>query len=128
MRRAPQGLTLLEMMIALAIVAVLTTLALPSFASMMSRHRLKAAAEMMSMDLAELRQLHAQQRRHRVCAAAALQLRLERRPGDRGQHAGHGQHHAQLHQREAQGAPMRQARHRLQPRASTRWRCCVWSM
>ena len=55
MRRARRGLTLLEMMVALAIVAVLMTLALPSFGSMMSRHRLKAAAEQMSMDLAELR-------------------------------------------------------------------------
>ena len=56
MPRRPRGLTLLEMMVALAIVAVLTTLALPSFGSMMSRHRLKAAAEQMAVDLAELRQ------------------------------------------------------------------------
>jgi type IV fimbrial biogenesis protein FimT len=55
MRRPCRGLTLLEMSIALAVVAVLATLALPSFGSMMSRHRLKAAAEQMSMDLAELR-------------------------------------------------------------------------
>ena len=55
MRRPPRGLTLLEMLVALAIVAVLATLALPSFGSMMSRHRLKAAAEQLSMDLAELR-------------------------------------------------------------------------
>jgi type IV fimbrial biogenesis protein FimT len=60
MRRTVRGLTLLEMMVALAIVAVLATLALPSFGSMMSRQRLKAAAEMMSMDLAELRLLAAQ--------------------------------------------------------------------
>jgi type IV fimbrial biogenesis protein FimT len=55
MRCPRRGLTLLEMMVALAIVAILTTLALPSFGNMMSRHRLKAAAEQMSMDLAELR-------------------------------------------------------------------------
>ncbi len=55
MRRPRRGMTLLEMMVTLAIVAVLMTLALPSFGSMMSRHRLKAAAEQMSMDLAELR-------------------------------------------------------------------------
>jgi type IV fimbrial biogenesis protein FimT len=61
MRCSIRGLTLLEVMVALAIVAVLTTLALPSFGSMMSRHRLKAAAEQMSMDLAELR-LQATQR------------------------------------------------------------------
>jgi type IV fimbrial biogenesis protein FimT len=36
------------------------TLALPSFGSMMSRHRLKAAAEQMSTDLAELRMLAVQ--------------------------------------------------------------------
>jgi type IV fimbrial biogenesis protein FimT len=60
MRRRGRGLTLLEMMVALAIVALLTTLALPSFASIMSRHRLKAAAEQLSMDLAELRLLAAQ--------------------------------------------------------------------
>jgi type IV fimbrial biogenesis protein FimT len=55
MRCPRRGLTLLEMLVALAIVAILMTLALPSFGNMMSRHRLKAAAEQMSMDLAELR-------------------------------------------------------------------------
>jgi type IV fimbrial biogenesis protein FimT len=55
MRCPHRGLTLLETMVALAIVAILMTLALPSFGSMMSRHRLKAAAEQMAMDLAELR-------------------------------------------------------------------------
>ncbi|MBS1178918.1 MAG: hypothetical protein H6R06_3330 [Proteobacteria bacterium] len=60
MHRPVRGLTLLETMVALAIVAVLMTLALPSFGSMVSRHRLKAAAEQMSMDLAELRLLAAQ--------------------------------------------------------------------
>ena len=42
-------------MVALGIVAVLATLALPSFGSIVARHRLKAAAENLSMDLAELR-------------------------------------------------------------------------
>ena len=61
MRRRPAaGLTLLELMVALAIVAVLMTLALPSFGSIMARHRLKAAAEQFSMDLAELQMLAAQ--------------------------------------------------------------------
>jgi type IV fimbrial biogenesis protein FimT len=58
--RRARGLTLLEMMVALAIVAVLMTLALPSFGSIMARHRLKAAAEDLSMDLAELRMQAAQ--------------------------------------------------------------------
>ena len=53
--RLPHGLTLLELMVALGIVAALMTLALPSFGSIMARHRLKAAAENLSMDLAELR-------------------------------------------------------------------------
>jgi type IV fimbrial biogenesis protein FimT len=60
MHRQSRGLALLETMVALAIVAVLMTLALPSFGNMMSRHRLKAAAEQMSSDLAELRFLAAQ--------------------------------------------------------------------
>ena len=60
MRRRARGFTLLELMVALAIVAVLTTLALPSFGSMVARHRLKAAAEQLQMDLAELRLLSAQ--------------------------------------------------------------------
>ncbi len=43
------------MMVALAIIAVLATLAVPSFGSMLARHRLKAAADHLAMDLAELR-------------------------------------------------------------------------
>jgi type IV fimbrial biogenesis protein FimT len=46
---------LFEMVIALGLLAVLVTLALPAFASLMSRHRLKAAAEHLAVDLAELR-------------------------------------------------------------------------
>jgi type IV fimbrial biogenesis protein FimT len=61
--RPGRGLTLLELMVALAIVAVLMTLALPSFGSIMARQRLKAAAEQMSIDLAELRQQAAQRDR-----------------------------------------------------------------
>jgi type IV fimbrial biogenesis protein FimT len=51
----PRGLTLLELMVALAIVAILATLALPSFGHMLARHRLKATAENLATDLAELR-------------------------------------------------------------------------
>lgn len=54
-RRRQRGVTLLEALVTLAIVAVLATLALPSFGGMLARHRLKAAAEDMAMDLAELR-------------------------------------------------------------------------
>lgn len=53
--RRELGLTLLELMLALGIVALLTTLALPSFGHIVARHRLKAAAENLSMDLAEMR-------------------------------------------------------------------------
>lgn len=60
MARRTRGLTLIELMVALAIVAVLMTLALPSFGSILARHRLKAAAEQMAADLGELRLLAAQ--------------------------------------------------------------------
>jgi type IV fimbrial biogenesis protein FimT len=42
-------------MAVLGIAAVLATLALPSFGHMLARHRLKAAAENLAVDLAELR-------------------------------------------------------------------------
>ncbi len=50
-----RGFTLLEMMIGLAIVAVLASLALPSLSATIARQRLKAAAEMLAADLAEAR-------------------------------------------------------------------------
>ena len=55
MHRPPpaRGLTLLETLVATGIVALLMTLALPSFGSMLARHRLRAAAEHLAMDLAE---------------------------------------------------------------------------
>jgi len=60
-RRGRRGFTLLEMLVTLALVALLATLAAPSFGGMLARHRLKAAAEQVALDLAELRQ-QAQQR------------------------------------------------------------------
>ena len=53
MKRA--GFTLLEAVIALAILAVVATLALPSFGTAAERARLKAAAETLSADLSEAR-------------------------------------------------------------------------
>jgi len=70
MRRCARGLTLLELLVTLAIVAVMMTLALPSFGSILARHRLKAAAEQLSADLGELRLLSA----HR---GQALHLNLQ---------------------------------------------------
>jgi type IV fimbrial biogenesis protein FimT len=58
--RRPRGFTLLETMVALAIVSLLLTLAVPSFGSILSRYRLKAAAEQLSADLGDLRFLSAQ--------------------------------------------------------------------
>jgi len=60
MHRRARGLTLLELLVTLAIVAVMMTLALPSFGSIVARHRLKAAAEQLAADLGELRLLSAQ--------------------------------------------------------------------
>jgi type IV fimbrial biogenesis protein FimT len=53
MRR--RGLTLLELLIALAVLAIVATVALPSFGSVSQRARLRAAAEMLASDLAEAR-------------------------------------------------------------------------
>jgi len=71
-RRPHRGLTLIELVAVLGIVALLLTLALPSFAGMLSRHRLKATAEQLAMDLGELR-LQAAQR--------AVPLHLDVQPG-----------------------------------------------
>lgn len=60
MHRRARGLTLLELLVTLAIVAVTLTLALPSFGGILARHRLKAAAEQLSADLGELRLMAAQ--------------------------------------------------------------------
>ena len=50
-----RGLTLLEVMIALAILAIIATLALPTLAGAAERARLKSAAETLAADLAEAR-------------------------------------------------------------------------
>lgn len=52
---ARRGLTLIELMIALGIAAVLMTLAVPSFSTYLQRHRLKAAAQGLEADLREAR-------------------------------------------------------------------------
>lgn len=50
-----QGLTLIELMIGLAILAVLLSLAVPSFQAYLQRQRLKAAALTLEVDLREAR-------------------------------------------------------------------------
>lgn len=50
-----RGLTLMELMVAVAIVAVLASLAVPSFGAQRARNHLKAAAERLAGDLAEAR-------------------------------------------------------------------------
>jgi len=58
-----RGLTLLEVVIALAILAVIASLALPSLAGLAERARLRSAAETLAADLAEARYESARQRR-----------------------------------------------------------------
>lgn len=50
-----RGLTLIELMIGLAIVAVLTSLAVPSMATYLQHNRLKAALQGLEVDLREAR-------------------------------------------------------------------------
>jgi type IV fimbrial biogenesis protein FimT len=54
-RRPCRGLTLIELMMVLGVIAVLAALSLPSFGAQISRQRLKAAAETLAGDLAEAR-------------------------------------------------------------------------
>lgn len=60
-RRRRAGLTLLELAIALAVLTILGTLALPSFATHLSRERMTRAAETLSADISEARFLAARQ-------------------------------------------------------------------
>lgn len=50
-----RGLTLVELMIAIAVLGILATLAAPPLAERLARQRLAAAAETLAMDLAEAR-------------------------------------------------------------------------
>jgi type IV fimbrial biogenesis protein FimT len=54
-RRAARGITLIECVIAIAIVAALMSVALPSFGEAMSRARLRAAAQDLALDLGNAR-------------------------------------------------------------------------
>jgi type IV fimbrial biogenesis protein FimT len=50
-----RGFTLPELMVTIALLAVIAGLAVPSFASALARHRLLGAAEELALDLAEAR-------------------------------------------------------------------------
>jgi type IV fimbrial biogenesis protein FimT len=54
-RRSDAGLTLVEILVTLALMAALATLTLPSFGQMIDRHRLISAAETLAADLAQAR-------------------------------------------------------------------------
>jgi type IV fimbrial biogenesis protein FimT len=54
-RRAALGLTLIELVIALGVLALLISLSWPSFAEALGRARLKSAAEDLALDLANAR-------------------------------------------------------------------------
>lgn len=51
-----RGLTLLELVITLAVLALLASTAGPSFGALVARHRLRAVAEHLAADLAEARE------------------------------------------------------------------------
>ncbi|BAL95027.1 GspH/FimT family pseudopilin [Rubrivivax gelatinosus] len=72
MKHRALGLTLLETMIAVAIVALLASLAVPSFGSAAERSRLRFAAETLASDLGEARF---------EAARRGQPLQLEVRPG-----------------------------------------------
>jgi type IV fimbrial biogenesis protein FimT len=54
-RHRLRGLTLIEIAIAIAVVAILATMAMPSLAERIARQRLMTTAETVAMDLAEAR-------------------------------------------------------------------------
>lgn len=55
MERRSRGLTVIELMVVVAILAVLSTIAAPSFQRMLDRHRLQAAANQLKADLLHMR-------------------------------------------------------------------------
>lgn len=50
-----RGFTLLELIVTLAVAAIIISLAVPSFSNMLARHRLSAAASTLKLDLQEAR-------------------------------------------------------------------------
>jgi type IV fimbrial biogenesis protein FimT len=72
MKRAPRGLTMIELAITLAVLAVLGAIAVPSLSARANRQRLQDTAELLAADLADARF---------DAARSGQALYLEPRPG-----------------------------------------------
>ena len=51
LKKTPKGFTLIELMVTIAVLAIIVTIAMPSFTEMMERQRLKNAVETFYSDL-----------------------------------------------------------------------------
>ncbi|MBL8288094.1 MAG: prepilin-type N-terminal cleavage/methylation domain-containing protein [Rubrivivax sp.] len=79
--RAQRGLTLLELAVVLAVLAVLSALALPNMAARLRAERLQAAAEMLAADIADARH-EAARRGQTLHIEGHVEGRIEGRAGE----------------------------------------------